>query len=132
MDLLKGKKALIVGIANDHSIAWGIAQALKQAGAELAFSYAGESLERRVRPLAEQLGVSFVQQCDVSDDAQIATLFERLGAEFGSFDILVHSVAYAKREDLSGRFVDSSRDGWRSCGPAGPSGPATARTRRAP
>lgn len=113
MDLLKGKKALIVGIANDHSIAWGIAQALKQAGAELAFSYAGESLERRVRPLAEQLGVSFVQQCDVSDDAQIATLFERLEAEFGSFDILVHSVAYAKREDLSGRFVDSSRDGWR-------------------
>lgn len=112
MGLLDGKKALIFGVANDHSISWGIAKALRAEGAELAFSYAGEALGRRVRPLAESVGASFVEQCDVSDDAQIAALFEKLGAEFGPIDTLLHGVAYAPREELTGRFVNTSRRGW--------------------
>lgn len=112
MGMLDGKKALIFGVANDHSIAWGIAQALHTAGAELAFSYAGEALERRVRPLAEQVGATFVELCDVSSDESIGQVFTKVRDSFGSFDILVHAVAYARREDLTGRFLDTSRAGW--------------------
>jgi len=112
MGILDGKKAVIFGVANDHSIAWGIAQALHREGAELAFSYAGESLERRVRPLAEQVNASFVEECDVTSDEAIERVFAKLAESFGTFDILVHAVAYARREDLTGRFLNTSRAGW--------------------
>ena len=112
MGILDGKKAVIFGVANDHSIAWGIAQALRREGAELAFSYAGEALERRVRPLAEQVGATFVEECDVTSDEAIERVFAKLADSFGPFDILVHAVAYARREDLTGRFLNTSRAGW--------------------
>jgi len=114
MKLLEGKKALIFGIANKNSIAWGIAQVLHEHGAQLGFSYGFDLLEKRVRPLAEQLGVEFVEECNIEDDAQIEATFQKAGDYFGgSIDILVHAIAHAKREDLDGRFVDTSRDGFR-------------------
>jgi enoyl-[acyl-carrier protein] reductase I len=112
MDSLKGKNALIFGVANDHSIAWGIAQALHRAGATLGFSYAMESLQKRVRPLAESLGADFIEQCDVGDDAQIDATFAKAKDRFGTIDVLVHAIAFANRDDLAGRFVDTSRDGF--------------------
>lgn len=112
MTLLAGKNALIFGVANDHSIAWGIAKAFHEAGANVAFSYAGEALERRVRPLAASIGSTFVEQCDVSSDEQIKQVFAKYGEQYGKLDILVHGIAYAKREDLTGNFVNTSRDGW--------------------
>jgi enoyl-[acyl-carrier protein] reductase I len=112
MKLLEGKTALVFGVANDHSIAWGIARALHEHGARLAFSYAGEALERRVRPLAESVGASFVEPCDVGDDAAIQALFERAAAALGTIDILVHAVAYAGRDELSRPFYETSRAGF--------------------
>ena len=112
MKLLEGKKALIFGIANKRSIAWGIAKAFHEQGAELGFSYGIPQLEKRVMPLAEQLGVSFVEMADVTKDEDISTVFEKAADHFGSIDILVHSIAYAKQEDLTGRFVHTSRDGF--------------------
>ncbi|MBA2253747.1 MAG: enoyl-ACP reductase [Chloroflexi bacterium] len=112
--LLDSKKALIFGVANDHSIAWGIAQALHAHGATVGFSSVESLIERRVRPLAQSLGSTFVEPCDVQDDAQIERVFARWrDAEGeGSLDILVHALAFAKREDLAGAFVDTSRDGF--------------------
>ena len=112
MKLLEGKTALIFGLANKHSIAWGIAQAFHEEGAELGFSYGIPQLERRVMPLAEQLGVDFVVMCDVTKDEDIDAVFEKAAARFGKIDILVHAVAFAKQEDLAGRFVNTSRDGF--------------------
>lgn len=112
MGQLNGKKALIFGVANDHSIAWGIAQALHREGAELGFSYAVETLERRVRPLAESLGSNFIERCDVGSDAEIVEVFDKAKARFGTIDILIHAIAFANREDLAGRFVDTSREGF--------------------
>ncbi|HSD83938.1 MAG TPA: enoyl-ACP reductase, partial [Anaerolineae bacterium] len=106
------KKALIFGVANDHSIAWGIAQALHREGAELGFSYAMDTLERRVRPLAESLGSDFIEKCDVTSDAEIDEVFEKASQRFGTLDVLVHAIAFANREDLAGRFVNTSRDGF--------------------
>lgn len=114
MDLLREKTALIFGVANDHSIAWGIAQAMKSEGARMAFSYAGEALERRVRPLAQSLDSSFVEPCDVSSDEQIAGLMEKVRAEFGKIDILVHSIGFALREELHGPFYNTSRKGFQT------------------
>jgi enoyl-[acyl-carrier protein] reductase I len=113
MGLYDGKTALIFGVANKHSIAWGIAQAMREQGAELAFSYADERLEQRVRPLAESVGATLVEECDVTDDAAIDRVFERVEAAYGTIDVLVHSIAYAEREDLGGRFVDTSRAGFK-------------------
>lgn len=110
---LAGKRALILGLANDRSIAWGIAQALHAQGVKLAFNFLGESLERRVRPLAESLGAEIIAPCDVQDDAQIASLFEQVKNKWGGLDILVHSVAFAGKEDLQGRFVDTTRAGFK-------------------
>jgi len=110
--LLEGKRALVFGIANHRSIAWGIAQALHEQGAELAISYGLPQLERRVRPLAESIGVEFVEKCDVTQDAEIEALFAKVADEFGTVDILIHAVAYAQQEDLTGRFVNTSRDGF--------------------
>ena len=112
MSLLDGKKALVFGVANDHSIAWGIARAFHEHGCEVGFSSVEMLLEKRVRPLAQSIGSRFVEPCDVQDDDQIARVFERWQATYGSLDILVHALAFAKREDLDGRFVETSRDGF--------------------
>jgi enoyl-[acyl-carrier protein] reductase I len=110
--LLSGKTALIFGVANDHSIAWGIARALHDAGAEVGFSSVESLIEKRVGPLAESIGSTFVEPCDVQSDADIERVFERWGSTHGGLDILVHALAFAKREELTGRFVDTSRDGF--------------------
>ena len=112
MGALSGKTALIFGVANDHSIAWGIAKAFHAEGAKLGFSYGVPTLEKRVRPLAESVGATFIEICDVTKDEEIATVFAKAEAEFGTIDILVHAIAYANREDLAGRFVDTSRAGF--------------------
>ena len=114
MKLLEGKIALIFGLANEHSIAWGIAQALHAHGAELGCSYAMERLGRRVRPLAESVGARLVEECDVTDDDALDRLFEQVAETYGQIDILVHSIAYAQREDLSGRYIETGRDGFRT------------------
>jgi enoyl-[acyl-carrier protein] reductase I len=113
MGLVEGKKGVIFGVANDKSIAWAIARALKAEGAELAFTYAGEIMEKRVRPLAESMGSKIILPCDVTDDNQIDSVFDTLKNEWGSLDILVHSVAFANKEELKGGFVDTSREGFR-------------------
>ena len=112
MGLLDGKTALIFGVANDHSIAWGIAEAFHTEGAEVGFSSVESLIERRVRPLAASIGSTFVEACDVQSDEQIAHVFARWGETHESLDILVHALAYARREDLEGNFVDTSRDGF--------------------
>lgn len=113
MKLLEGKKALIFGIANKNSIAWGIAQTFHEHGAEIGFSYGIPQLERRVRPLAAQIGVEFIEMCDVASDEEIANVFQKAAEHFGEIDILVHSIGYAERADLVGRFVDTSREGFK-------------------
>ena len=113
MGLLDGKKGLIVGVANDHSIAWGIAQALHREGAELGFTYVGESLERRVRPLAESLGSKLIAPCDVSDDDQITAVMEQFKATYGQMDILIHAAAFAKTDELRGGYLNTTREGFR-------------------
>ena len=110
--LLKGKKALVFGVANDHSIAWGIAKGLYDQGAEVGFSSMASLIKRRVRPLAASIGSTFVEACDVSDDEEIKRVFERWHAKKGDLDILVHAVAYAEKEDLAGHFADTSRGGF--------------------
>ncbi len=113
MGLLDGKNALVFGVANDHSIAWGIAKAFREAGADVGFSSVESLLERRVRPLAESIGSTFVEPCDVQSDEQIEAVFAKWNeARGGRLDILVHALAFAKREDLAGQFVDTSRDGF--------------------
>ena len=112
MKLLEGKKVLIFGIANQRSIAWGIAKTFHEQGAEIGFSYGIPQLEKRVRPLAEQIGVEFIEMCDVSNDDEIDAVFEKAEAHFGKIDVLVHSVAYAPREELMGRFLDTTRAGF--------------------
>jgi enoyl-[acyl-carrier protein] reductase I len=113
MGLLEGKTGLIFGVANHRSIAWGIAQALHAEGCELGFSYAIPELEERVRPLAESVGAKLIMEADVSDDAAIERVFGAAKETYGTLDILVHSIAYARREDLEGRFLDTSREGFR-------------------
>jgi enoyl-[acyl-carrier protein] reductase I len=112
MGLLDGKKALVFGVANDHSIAWGIARALHDEGATLGFSSVESLIEKRVRPLAASIGSTFVEACDVQSDDQIKTVMEKWRAEQGQIDVLVHALAFAKREDLDGSFVDTSREGF--------------------
>ena len=112
MGLLDGKTALIFGVANDHSIAWGIARAFHEAGATVGFSSVESLLDRRVRPLAASIGSTFVEPCDVQSDDEIRTVFAKWGAAHGRLDILVHALAFARREDLEGTFVDTSRDGF--------------------
>ena len=107
-----GKRAVILGVANDHSIAWAIARAFRNEGAELALTYPNEAIERRVRPLAESIGADIVLPCDVTRDEEIASTFRALRERWGSLDVLVHAVAFALREDLKGRFVETSRQGF--------------------
>ncbi len=108
MGFLTGKRALIVGVASERSIAWGIAQAMHREGAELAFTYANDKFAERVRPLAATLGSTVVLPLDVTSDAQIAAVFGQLTRDWGHLDILVHAVAFAPREALAGRFVDNT------------------------
>jgi enoyl-[acyl-carrier protein] reductase I len=110
--LLDGKKALIFGVANERSIAWGIAQALHREGAELGFTFLGEALEKRVRPLAESVHSKMILPCDVGNDAQIEAVYKTVAEKWGKFDILVHAVAFANKADLEGGYVDTTRDGF--------------------
>jgi enoyl-[acyl-carrier protein] reductase I len=109
-DLMKGKRGLIMGIANDHSIAWGIARTLAAHGAELAFTYQGDPLGKRVRPLAESLGVKQVLPCDVEDIASVDSVFSALKTTWGRLDFLVHAIAYSDKSELKGRYADTSRE----------------------
>jgi enoyl-[acyl-carrier protein] reductase I len=114
MGFLAGKRALIVGVASDRSIAWGIAEAIHREGAELAFTYQNEKLLSRVEKIAQQTGAKIVLPCDVSSDEQIQTVFDHIRQHWDGLDIIVHSVAYAPREELAGAFLESStRDGFR-------------------
>ena len=113
MGLLDGRKGVIFGVANEKSIAWAIARALHAEGAELAFTYAGEVLEKRVRPLAEGLGSKLILPCDVTQDDQIQKVTDTIKKEWGGFDILIHSIAFANRDDLKGDYLNVSREGFR-------------------
>ncbi len=108
-DLMRGKRGLVMGVANDHSIAWGIAKALSANGAELAFSYQGEALGKRVTPLAASLGSKLVLPCDVEDIGSVDKLFDTLRAEWGTLDFLVHCIGFSDRNELKGRYVDTTR-----------------------
>ncbi len=110
--LLEGKKAAIFGVANTRSMAYGIASAFKREGARLAFSYAGEAIQKRLMPIAEELGGEFTFPCDVTSDADIAASAEMVKERWGDVDILVHSVAFAPREDLQHRYIDTTRAGF--------------------
>ena len=109
-DIMEGKRGLIMGLANDKSIAWGIARNLADAGAQLAFSYQGDALKKRVDPLAAQLGSDIVLPCDVSDSASIDSLFDGLKERWDSLDFLVHAIGFSDKNELRGRYVDTSRD----------------------
>jgi enoyl-[acyl-carrier protein] reductase I len=108
--LMKGKRGLIMGLANDRSLAWGISRALAAEGAELAFAYQGDALEKRVRPLAEQVGSDFLIECDVADMANLDRAFETLAARWPSIDFLVHAIGFSDKNELRGKFVDTSLD----------------------
>jgi enoyl-[acyl-carrier protein] reductase I len=108
-DLLKGKRGLIMGVANDRSIAWGIAKAMHEAGAELAFTYQGEAFGKRLAPLAESLGSDFMVDVDVTDDASLDAAFDQLGQRWDNIDFVVHAIAYSDKNELTGRFLDTSR-----------------------
>ena len=107
--LMQGKKGLIMGVANDRSIAWGIAKAMALHGAELAFTYQAEVLERRVRPLAESVGNCPLIQCDVTDDTSLDATFEQLGNTWDSLDFVVHAIAFSDKNELTGKYLDTSR-----------------------
>lgn len=111
--LLEGKKAVVYGVANTHSIAYGISSALKREGADLAFSYLNDALKKRVLPISDELGGAFTFPCDVAKDEDIAASAEIVAKEWGKIDVLIHSVAFADRSDLQGRFIDTSRDGFK-------------------
>jgi enoyl-[acyl-carrier protein] reductase I len=108
--LMAGKRGLIMGVANDRSIAWGIAQAIAAQGGEVAFTYQGEALEKRVRPLAESLGSSLVVPCDVADDADMDAAFGAVERAWGGLDFLVHAIGFADKQYLRGRYLDTPRD----------------------
>jgi len=108
--LMAGKRGLIMGVANDHSIAWGIAQMLAAHGAELAFTYQGEHFGRRVKPLAAALGSKLLYHCDVEDPASVRAVFDGLGSEWGALDFVVHAIAFSDKAELRGRYADTSRE----------------------
>ena len=108
--LMAGKKGLIMGVANNRSIAWGIAETCRAHGAELAFTYQGDALLKRVKPLAEQVGSDIVLPCDVTDEQSIIDTFAALEAKWGKLDFVIHAIAYSDKEELKGRYVDTTRD----------------------
>lgn len=109
-DLMKGKRGLVMGVANDHSIAWGMAQALHNAGAEMAFTYQGEAFGKRVKPLAESVNAKIMIDCDVTSESDLDKVFETLKAEWGSLDFVIHAIAYSNKDELQGRYVDTTLD----------------------
>src|SRR5947199_4702626 len=109
-NLMQGKRGLVTGIANDHSIAWGIARTLAAQGAELAFTYQGDALGKRVKPLAQSLGVDTVLPCDVEDLASVDQLFAALRKKWGGLDFLVHAIAFSDKNELKGRYADTTRE----------------------
>ncbi|MDE3120705.1 MAG: SDR family oxidoreductase [Paracoccaceae bacterium] len=113
-DLMKGKRGLIMGVANDRSIAWGIAKALADEGAELAFSYQGEAFGKRVEPLAASVGSDFLLDVDVTDDASLDAAFSALAKRWGTIDFLVHAIAYSDKHELTGRFINTSRENFKT------------------
>ncbi len=112
MGLLEGKRALILGVANEKSIAWSIAQAFKREGAEIALTYAGEAFAKRIQPLAESIDTDIIIPCDVRSDDEITAAFAELARRWDSMDILVHSIAFANKDDLKGSFLDTTREGF--------------------
>jgi enoyl-[acyl-carrier protein] reductase I len=113
LPLMAGKKGLIMGIANERSLAWGIAKAVAAEGAALALTYQGEVMEKRVRPLAEQLGASLVMPADVTDAGSLDAVFARLAADWSGLDFVVHAIAYSDKEELKGKYLDTSADNFR-------------------
>ena len=109
-DALKGKRGLIMGVANERSIAWGIARAMAEAGAELAFTYQGEAFGKRLAPLAASVGSDFMVDVDVTDDASLDSAFEQLAERWATIDFVVHAIAFSDKSELTGRFLDTSRD----------------------
>ncbi len=109
-DLMKGKRGLVMGVANDHSIAWGMAKALHEQGAELAFTYQGEAFGKRVKPLAESVGSDILIDCDVTNEADLDTVFDTLKDKWGKIDFIVHAIAYSDKNELQGRYVDTTLD----------------------
>jgi enoyl-[acyl-carrier protein] reductase I len=114
MGLLTGKRALILGVANDHSIAWGIARAMHGEGADTGFTYVGPGIEKRVRPLAASLGSKLILPCDVTSDDEVHALADAVGKQWKSVDVVVHAIAFAERDELKGRFIETSRQGFRT------------------
>ena len=112
-NLMQGKRGLIMGLANDKSIAWGIAKACAEAGAEMCFSYQGDALKKRVEPLAAQVGSDFVAECDVADASSIETLFEEIKQRWGKLDFIVHAIGFSDKSELRGRYVDTSLNNFR-------------------
>jgi len=112
MNIMRGKKGIIFGVSNTHGIAYGIAKQLYEAGAEIAFTYANESMEKRVRPIAEEMGSKLILECDVTNEEQIQSVFEEYKKVYGGLDFLIHAVAFANREDLTGEFINTSKEGW--------------------
>ena len=112
-NLMQGKRGLIMGLANDKSIAWGIAKACAEAGAEMCFSYQGDALKKRVEPLAAQVGSDFVVECDVADASSIDTLFEEIKQRWGKLDFIVHAIGFSDKSELRGRYVDTSLNNFR-------------------
>ena len=111
---MQGKRGLIMGVANDHSIAWGIAQAMHAAGAELAFSYQGEMFGKRVEPLAASLGSNFLIDVDVTDDVSLDHAFDLIATRWGRLDFLIHAIAYSDKSELAGRFINTSRENFKT------------------
>ena len=112
---LSGKRALITGVANERSLAWSIAQHLDALGCELGFTYQAENLERRVMPLAESVNAKFVMPFDAKNDADYGKLYDKIASDWGTFDILLHSMAFAEKSELEGRFIETSRQGFLNC-----------------
>ncbi|HDR29695.1 enoyl-ACP reductase FabI [Rhodovulum sp.] len=113
-ELMKGKRGLVMGVANGRSIAWGIAKALADEGAELAFSHQGEAFGRRVEPLAASVGSSFLVDVDVTDDASLEHAFQRLKDEWGRLDFVIHAIAYSDKTELTGRFINTTRENFKN------------------
>ena len=112
MDLMKGKKGIIFGVSNTHGIAYGIAKQLFDEGADIAFTYAGEAMEKRVKPIAESMNAKLIMSCDVTKEEEVEAVFKECEKIYGKLDFVVHAVAFAPKEDLMGRFVDTSKEGW--------------------
>lgn len=112
MDLMKGKRGIVFGVSNTHGIAYGIAKQLFEAGAEIAFTYAGEAMEKRVRPIAESMNSKLIMTCDVTNEAEVEAVFKEYEKVYGKIDFVVHAVAFAPKEALMGRFIDTEKSAW--------------------